>query len=67
MKTGKEPLSINHLLDKKKFVEQKKRKKAQKIAYKRTKKVDETRVVNQVKRETKEGLKEKRRKKYEPR
>lgn len=57
LKTGKEPLSINHLLDKKKFVEQKKRKKAQKIAYKRTKKVDETRVVNQVKRETKEGLK----------
>ncbi|EGO9405983.1 CHAP domain-containing protein, partial [Enterococcus faecalis] len=57
LKTGKEPLSINHLLDKKKFVEQKKRKKAQKIAYKRTKKVDQTRVVNQVKRETKEGLK----------
>lgn len=55
MKTGKEPLSINHLLDKKKFVEQKKRKKAQKIAYKRTKKVDETRVVNQVKGKPRKG------------
>ncbi|MBD9949138.1 phage tail tip lysozyme [Enterococcus faecalis] len=57
VKKGNQPLTINHMLEKKKYIEQKKKRQAQKIAYRRTKKADDTRIVNQVKKETKASIK----------
>ncbi|MFQ1039987.1 hypothetical protein ACEWB5_25345, partial [Citrobacter koseri] len=57
VKKGNQPLTINHMLEKKKYIEQKKKRQAQKIAYRRTKKADDTRIVNQVKKEMKASIK----------
>ncbi|HAP4570959.1 TPA: CHAP domain-containing protein [Enterococcus faecalis] len=57
VKTGDRAQSINHLLAKKNYLELKKKKIAYKKAYRRTKKMDTTRVTNQAKAEVKGGLK----------